>query len=171
MTDHKYKLFFKQLLKKSEDGFIVVDDKGIITDINEQYCNFLARKQEDVIGKPIGEVISTTSMYDVLNQCYQGDGSERVYMQPYSKGETRDENETYCVGNRFCIFDERDNVIGAMAQMKFRDRSLDIAHEVMLAEMDYYESKYHEYMDKSSGFDNIVGNDTKIIELKKKALR
>lgn len=170
-SDYKYKLFFQQLLENSEDGFIVINDQGIITDINEQYCNFLGRKHEDMIGKQIGDVISTTSMYDVLNKRFRGDGSEGVYIQPYRPGETRDESEIYCIGNRFCIFDEEDNVIGAMAQMKFRDRSLDIANKVLLAEKDFYKSEYYKIMDKSNAFANIIGNDPKIIQLKKKCMK
>lgn len=32
-----------EFLKKTEDGFIVVDKEGIIREINENYCDFLAR--------------------------------------------------------------------------------------------------------------------------------
>ena len=35
-ADNRYKLLFLQLLEKSEDAFIVVDQNGIITDINKQ---------------------------------------------------------------------------------------------------------------------------------------
>ena len=71
--DHRYRLIFEEFLDKTEDGFIVVDKDGIITDINQNYCDFLAKRQEDVIGKPIGQVITTTSMYDVLARRHRGD--------------------------------------------------------------------------------------------------
>ena len=51
-----------EFLKKTEDGFIVVDKEGIIREINENYCDFLARGRDEIIGRPINEVISTTSM-------------------------------------------------------------------------------------------------------------
>ena len=168
MEIDKYKLIFDQLLEKSEDGFIVINAQGVITDINEQYCDFLARKREDLVGKQIGDVISTTSMYDVLKQRYQGDSCDNVYFHPYSAGETRDNSELYAIANRFCIFDKEGNVIGAMAQMKFKDRALDIANELTLAERDFYKSEYQKNIDYSSGFDNILGNNKKMIELKKK---
>lgn len=171
MAQDRYKLIFDHLLEKSEDGFIVIDAQGVIIDINEQYCNFLNRKRKDVIGKEIGDVISTTSMYDVLNNRHRGDGSNDVYIQPYTEGETRDKGELYCIGNRFCIFDESDNVIAAMAQLKFKDRALDIAQEVMLAERDFYKSEYQKSIDTSNGFDSIIGNDPKIVELKKKSMK
>ncbi len=53
-----------------------------------------------------GQVITTTSMYDVLARRHRGDGSNGVYIQPYCAGETRDQSENYAVANRFCFFDE-----------------------------------------------------------------
>lgn len=63
----RYQLIFEELMDKSEDGFIVIDTEGIITDINDKYCDFLGRKKENILGKPI-EQIFTTSMYDVMNR-------------------------------------------------------------------------------------------------------
>ena len=76
-----------EFLKKTEDGFIVVDKEGIIREINENYCDFLARGRDEIIGRPINEVISTTSMLDVLKKRYAGDGNN-VYVHPYKPGET-----------------------------------------------------------------------------------
>ena len=83
-----------EFLKKTEDGFIVVDKEGIIREINENYCDFLARGRNEIIGRPINEVISTTSMLDVLKKRYAGDGNN-VYVHPYKPGETRDDEEVY----------------------------------------------------------------------------
>ena len=33
----RYQLIFEELMDKSEDGFIVIDTEGIITDINDKY--------------------------------------------------------------------------------------------------------------------------------------
>ena len=129
--DHRYRLIFEEFLDKTEDGFIVVDKDGIITDINQNYCDFLAKRQEDVIGKPIGQVITTTSMYDVLARRHRGDGSNGVYIQPYCAGETRDQSENYAVANRFCFFDEDSTLLGAAAHMKFRQRAMDTAKEIL----------------------------------------
>ena len=88
--DHRYRLIFEEFLDKTEDGFIVVDRDGVITDINQNYCDFLAKRREDVVGRPIGSVITTTSMYDVLARRHRGDGGSGVYIQPYGQWETRD---------------------------------------------------------------------------------
>ena len=63
----RYQLIFEELMDKSEDGFIVIDTEGIITDINDKYCDFLGRKKENILGKPIEQIISTTSMYDAVS--------------------------------------------------------------------------------------------------------
>ena len=140
--DHRYRLIFEEFLDKTEDGFIVVDKDGIITDINQNYCDFLAKRQEDVIGKPIGQVITTTSMYDVLARRHRGDGSNGVYIQPYCAGETRDQSENYAVANRFCFFDEDSTLLGAAAHMKFRQRAMDTAKEILDLELKYYREEY-----------------------------
>lgn len=44
--DHRYKLIFEELMDKSEDGFIVIDSHGVITDINDKYCDFLGRRKK-----------------------------------------------------------------------------------------------------------------------------
>ena len=66
MNEHEYYCFLKEFWKVTNDGFIIVDPNGVIVDINETYCEFLGKTREQVLGKPIGEVISTTSMYDAF---------------------------------------------------------------------------------------------------------
>lgn len=72
MNEHEYYCFLKEFWKVTNDGFIIVDPNGVIVDINETYCEFLGKTREQVLGKPIGEVISTTSMYDVLSSAVMG---------------------------------------------------------------------------------------------------
>ncbi|MCI8293371.1 MAG: sigma 54-interacting transcriptional regulator [Hespellia sp.] len=170
-ADNRYKLLFLQLLEKSEDAFIVVDQNGIITDINKQYCKFLAKKKEDVIGKPIEDVISTTTMYDVLKQGYLGDNTEEIYFHPYVSEDTDADYDTYGIGNRFCIFDEENNIIGAMAQVKFKDRFLDVSTRIIQAETEFYHSEFTRSLSKDNAFETIIGNASQITELKKKGTK
>lgn len=41
MKKKSISIYFNKVFDMSEDGFIVVDPQGIVTDINERYCNFL----------------------------------------------------------------------------------------------------------------------------------
>ena len=165
--DHWYRLIFEEFLDRTEDGFIVVDKEGVITDINQNYCDFLSRKREDVIGKPIRQIITTTSMYDVLSRRLRGDVG-RIYIQPYSVGETRDQSEVYAVANRFCFFEEDGTLLGAAAHMKFRQRAMDTAKELQELELNYYREQYRGTGScGDSGFDCLVGKDPKLLELKR----
>ena len=159
-----------EFLKKTEDGFIVVDKEGIIREINENYCDFLARGRNEIIGRPINEVISTTSMLDVLKKRYAGDGNN-VYVHPYKPGETRDDEEVYAAANRFCIFDDQDQLLGAAAHMKFRQRALDTSQKYRETELNYYKQEYQDQMQKEGGFANFRGNDPKIQHVKNLGMR
>lgn len=169
--DHRYRIIFEEFLDKTEDGFIVVNANGVITDINQNYCDFLAKKREDVIGRPIREIITTTSMYDVLHRHHHGDGGNGIYIQPYCAGETRDQSEIYAIANRFCFFDEHGNLLGAAAHMKFRQRAMDVAKEIQETELKYYKEEYRNSAFGSGGFGSVLGNDPKIVELKRTGSR
>ena len=41
----RYKHIFDEILRMTDDGFIVVDTNGIVTDINDQYCDFLGPRR------------------------------------------------------------------------------------------------------------------------------
>lgn len=165
--DHRYKLIFEELMNISEDGFIVIDQNGIITDINDKYAEFLKYPKDEIIGSPIEKIIPTTSMYDVMRRRQRGDNPEDIYFHPYIIGDPANPDHNYAVANRFCIFNDEDNsLIGAMAQMKFKERSLDIAQEVMQAEHAYYKSEYLNQMSQTSGFDKYLGSAPSITALR-----
>ena len=65
-----------EFLKKTEDGFIVVDKEGIIREINENYCDFLARGRDEIIGRPETAIMS---MCILINRGKQG--MMRKFMQ------------------------------------------------------------------------------------------
>ena len=170
-SDHLYKLFFDKLLEKSEDGFVIIDENGIILDMNEQYCSFLGRDRDDIIGQPIGNIITTTSMYDVLKNRHEGDNNGGIYFQPYTSDDTREEQQTYAIANRFCVFNESDDLIGAMAQVKFKERALDIAEKVMKAELEFYKLEYHKDLDTTGNFSNLMGTHPKMNELRMRGMK
>ena len=44
--DKRYKYIFDEILTLTDDGFVVVDNHDVITDINEQYCQYLKTTRE-----------------------------------------------------------------------------------------------------------------------------
>ncbi|MDO4408493.1 MAG: PAS domain-containing protein [Eubacteriales bacterium] len=68
-----YKRIFDEILRLSDDGFIVVDNHAIVTDINELYSKFLGKPREEIIGKPITNVIPNSKMPDIMKNQYRED--------------------------------------------------------------------------------------------------
>lgn len=67
---NRYQYIFNKVFDMSEDGFIVVDPQGIVTDINERYCNFFKTTKEQVIGKSILNIIPNSKMLDIVSKTY-----------------------------------------------------------------------------------------------------
>ncbi len=169
MDSNRYKYIFDEILSLSDDGFVVVDKKGIITDINDQYCKYLKTTKEIAIGKCIKEIIPNTKMLDIVKNAYKEEGAI-LRLQ-----EQRDdvEDATFLV-NRSCVFDENKKVIAGVAQVKFRLQTLDSAKKLIqeYAEFEFYKE---EYMKKNTSgycsFDNVIGESPKFRELKKSGMK
>lgn len=169
MDNNRYKYIFDEILELSDDGFVVVDKKGIITDINDQYCKYLKTTKENAIGKCIKEIIPNTKMLDIVRDAYKEEGAI-LRLQ-----EKRDdvEDATFLV-NRSCVFNENKEVIAGVAQVKFRLQTLDSAKKLIqeYAEFEFYKEEY--MRNNNSGyfsFDNVIGKSPKFRELKKKGMK
>ena len=84
----RYKHIFDEILRMTDDGFIVVDTNGIVTDINDQYCDFLGKPKEEIVGYPIQKTISNSKMVDIVKRRY----SEELALHKFLPGESK-ENE------------------------------------------------------------------------------
>ena len=141
-SDYRYHKLFEAFLKATNDGFIVIDSEGIITDINDNYCNFLGKSQEEVIGRPIREIVSTTSMYDVLERRQVKENEDGIYLHPYVKEDNENRVDTFAVGNRFCFFNDEGEVLGAAAQVVYKERTVAMTNSLKEWELDYYKEEY-----------------------------
>lgn len=119
-----------------------------------------------MIGKPIQSVITNTSMLEVLRKAHRGDDE---YVQKYLPGETKKEGERYAIANRFCVFDENNQVIAAVAQMKFKQKTLDFAQRIFQEEFDFYKAEYKNSCTEADSFEDVIGLNPLFLELKKKA--
>ena len=54
------------LLDNPFEGMIFVDQKGIVQMINKPYADFLGLRQEDVLGRPVREVVPQSKIPEVL---------------------------------------------------------------------------------------------------------
>lgn len=96
------------VINNAYEWIVVVDEHGKIIYMNKNYCEFLGRKQEEVIGKHVTEVIENTRMHIVVRT-----GKEEIADLHYIKG-------NYMIANRIPIVDD-GKVIGAVGTVIFRD--------------------------------------------------
>lgn len=162
--------FLKELFQNSDDGFIVIDRNGIVLDINEQYRSLFNKERSEIIGHPIEQTISTTSMYEVMQNKHH-DKHDEIYMQPYSAEDLSIPGDLHVVATRFCLFDEKGNVIGAAAQMKYPENAETISRKYKEMELNYYRRAYQENVFRKSGFENLIGDDHRMQLIRKKGLR
>lgn len=99
------------------------------------------------------------------------DGDDNVYLQPYGENDNASNVETHAVANRFCFFNEQGELLGAAAQMSFKERAAAMAYSIATEELNYYKRAYEESSEEDSGFSKILGNSEAMQKLKEKAMR
>jgi len=162
--DKRYKYIFDEILTLTDDGFVVVDNHGVITDINEQYCQYLKTTREYAIGRSIAEIIPNTKMIDIVNYAYREEGA---ILRLSEKSD--DDSDRIFLVNRSAVYDENHNVIAGVAQVKFRLQTLDSAKKLMreYSEYEFYREEYRSRNSSQYSFDKIVGNSPCFAEVKK----
>lgn len=168
MNNDRYKYIFDEILTLTDDGFVVVDKNGIITDINEQYCSYLETTKEYAVGRSIAEIIPNTKMLDIVNNAYREDGA---IMRLQERRE--DSEDRVILVNRSCVFDDNREVIAGVAQVKFRLQTLEIAKKLMkeYTELTFYKEEYQKSSSHSCSFDKILGENKEFVETKKAGLK
>lgn len=162
--DKRYKYIFDEILTLTDDGFVVVDNHGVITDINEQYCQYLKTTREYAIGRSIAEIIPNTKMIDIVNYAYREEGA---ILRLSEKSD--DDSDRIFLVNRSAVYDENHNVIAGVAQVKFRLQTLDSAKKLMreYSEYEFYKEEYRSRNSSQYSFDKVVGNSPRFAEVKK----
>ncbi|KOA18435.1 limonene hydroxylase [Clostridium homopropionicum DSM 5847] len=165
----RYKYIFDEILTMTDDGFIVVDKGGIVTDINDQYCDFLGTTKEKAIGRNIKETISNSKMIDIVQNAYREEG----VIHKFVDGETKESDNSFLLVSRSCVFDENKNVIAGVAQVKFRLQTLDSAQKLMkeYSELEFYKEEYKKINSNQYSFEGVIGSSSNFLEIKKSAMK
>lgn len=165
----RYKYIFDEILTMTDDGFIVIDKNGIVTDINDQYCDFLGTSKEKAIGRSIREIISNTKMIDIVKNVYREEGTIHKFVD----GETKESDNSFLLVSRSCVLDEKKEVIAGVAQVKFRLKTLDSAEKLMreYSELQFYKEEYNKLCLNQYSFDGIVGKSKGFLDIKKAAMK
>lgn len=104
------------IINATHDAMIAVDTKGRITLFNQAAERLTRQRSEDVIGKPIEEVITTTRLPNVL-ESGQAELNRRQHLE-----------DVEIITSRMPLVDENGAVLGAVAIFR------DISEMVVLAE-------------------------------------
>ena len=165
----RYKYIFAEMLRMTDDGFIVVDANGIVTDVNDQYCDFLGKPKEEIVGYHIYKTISNSKMVDIVKRRY----SEELALHKFAPGDTKEHDNNFVLVSRSCVCDEADRVVAGVAQVKFRLQTLDSAKRLMseYAELEFYKEEYHKTGDCRISFDSVVGSTEAFLEKKRLGLK
>ncbi|HZG14053.1 MAG TPA: PAS domain-containing protein, partial [Candidatus Bathyarchaeia archaeon] len=124
---------FRELVEQLYDGIVMCDRAGIVTMINQTYCDFLGTTMEEAIGKPITEVIENTRMPQVMETGV----AELGHLMR--------------VGNRDILVSrmplrEGDKIVGALGKVIFNDlrelRNLVERYNLMESKLDYYRQEW-----------------------------
>ncbi len=156
MDSERYRYIFAEVLRMSNDGFIVVDPDGIVLDISDSYCEFLDRTREQVVGRHIEQTIPNSRMMDVVKRGY----TDKLEVHNYLAGYVKDPNNNFVLVSRSCVRNELGEVVAGVAHVHFRQRTVDSAKKMMKIynTMEFYRGEYQSSDRKNYTFQNIVGS-------------
>ncbi|WP_085993882.1 sigma-54 interaction domain-containing protein [Oceanobacillus senegalensis] len=149
--------WLEQIIHLLNERIVVVDNEGTIIYMDHAYCDLLNTKQEDVIGKPVQEIIENTRMHIVTKT-----GEREVeHFQPI--------NDSVMVANRFPIMID-GKLEGAVGTVMFADpenlRSFKNRIQRLVKDLSYYRSKVEKELKSSYTFDDLVGDSSSFRALK-----
>lgn len=135
------------------EGIVIVDKQGIITMINQSYCEFLGVQASKVVGKYVADVIPNTRMHVVAH----GGKAEVADIQRI--------NENNCVVTRIPIVKDGERV-GAVGKVVFKDvkdlKMLSIKLNKLQFELEYYKEELRKAYGGKYTFANIIGDSEKM---------
>lgn len=144
------------MLNEIEECIVFVDREGRIMELSHAYARFLGVKRDEVIGKPVTEVIENTRLAEVLKTKKAEIQTQRV------KGRNM-------VSSRIPII-RNGRVEGAFGRVLFKDvEELDQLYKKigdLTDELNFYEKSFKKANSSKYSADDIVGKSPAMGELK-----
>lgn len=158
----KQKLVFRKILDISDEGFLIVNENGYITDINKTYCNYIGISKEDIIGKYVLDVIKNSNLPKVL-----ATGEEDINVIHKLVKNQFASNESQVVVNRGAV-KYKGKIIAAVGQIKFSKTIMMLAENLKKidSELEYYKKELKRVGYERYSFDNMIGKNKKLMLVK-----
>jgi PAS domain S-box-containing protein len=155
---------FTTCSENSSDGFLFVNNQGRISYINKPYCDYIGVRFEDIVGKPVTEIISKSRLAAITKDINFIPEHNVVF--EVSKNQYIDK-ERYVVVNRSNIVIDGKSY-GAVAHVKFIRSTLEISSAIhdVYEQLEYYKDELRRISAKSYSLEDILGNSPKIEAVK-----
>lgn len=143
----------EQLLEHAYEGLIITDADGIILKINQSYARFLGKREEEVVGRPVTEMVENTRMHIVAKS-----GVPEIAQVQKIKG-----HQMIC--SRIPIF-ENGKVVAVVGKVMFQDLAdlfaMTDKFKSLNSELEYYKSALSRQLSAKYSFSHIVGNSREL---------
>ncbi len=153
----RLKNILNTVLNRAYEGIAVVDENARITMMNQAYCDFLQVKPEDVIGKPVEEVLENTRLHIVIKT-----GKDELRQVQHIKG-----HDIIC--DRIVLRDG-NRIVGAVGKVLFRDISevKELLEQTrrLQEELEYYKGELRSHLRARYSLEGIIGQSQAISDLK-----
>ncbi|WP_156290057.1 sigma-54 interaction domain-containing protein [Oceanobacillus salinisoli] len=149
--------WLEEIIHLLNERIVVVNREGIIQYMDKAYCDFIHTTQDEVVGKPVQDVIENTRMHIVAKT-----GKEEIQdFQPI--------NDSVMVASRFPIMID-GKLEGAVGTVMFPDpeklRSFKNNIKQLINDLRYYRSEVEKDLKSKYTFDDLVGESPEFRKLK-----
>ncbi|UOQ44967.1 sigma 54-interacting transcriptional regulator [Halobacillus salinarum] len=158
LENHRHDLF-NTFFESRNFCIVIVDHEGVVSFMNESYCEFLHLERARIIGKHVTDVIENTRMHLVVES-----GKEEIADLQFIRG-------SYMIANRIPLRSE-GKVIGAIGMVLFRDTEewmkMNSHIKELLAELKAYRSQLEQKNGAVYSLHHIISRSPLVEQLKDK---
>ncbi|HTT70369.1 MAG TPA: sigma 54-interacting transcriptional regulator [Anaeromyxobacteraceae bacterium] len=156
-TSERERVMLEEALGHAYEGLIITDADGLIVKSNRAYAAFLGLPLEEMIGRPVTEVVENTRMHIVART-----GVPEIAQVQRIRG-----HDMIC--SRIPIF-ENGKVVAVVGKIMFQDVDDLFAMSGRVAklkkELEFYKSELNKRLGAKYSFDNIVGKSEELEQVK-----
>ncbi|WP_347861894.1 sigma 54-interacting transcriptional regulator [Salimicrobium sp. PL1-032A] len=155
--DEQHNNVFDTLFGNTDHCIVIVDEKGVITYLNQGYADFIDINKETAVGCHVTEVIENSRMHIVVET-----GQEEVADLQYIRGD-------YMIANRIPLR-AGDKLVGALGMVLFRDtdewKIMNSNVKELLLELESYRRKFKQKTGATYSLHDIISHSPKMIDVK-----
>jgi PAS domain S-box-containing protein len=154
--------WFDAMFSHLDQGFLVVDANGVITECNESNAKFMGYKREDLIGKHVADIVENTRMHIVAET-----GIPEMYQIQKLCGQEM-------LVNRTPVF-KNGKLVAVVGNVMFRDIgnlfTMTEKFKKLNSELEYYKAVVSKNQKAVCSFDSIIGKSQALEQVKTLAKR